>query len=42
VTYKSRNAWKLIAIILAILLASVFIAAVIVITGVMDLGFSLM
>jgi hypothetical protein len=41
-TDTPRNKWKPIAIILAILLVAVSIAALIVITGVMELGFSLM
>ncbi len=42
VTRRPRNPWKPIAIALALLLAAILIAAALVATNVMQLGFSLL
>ena len=41
-TPKRENPWKGIAILLAILLGAVLVAAGLVVSGIMDLGFSLL
>jgi hypothetical protein len=41
-TPSRENPWKGIAIVLAILLGAILVAFVLVVSGIMDLGFSLM
>ncbi len=41
-TPKAKNPWKGIAILLAILLGAVLIATALIVSGVMDLGLSLL